>query len=116
MGEGQWLVHNACPPYNRNAFGDFDPKVRKYVFERDNYTCQYCGKRGGDLTLDHVYPVKKIWEDGAWKWSDAERNRWFNDPNNLVTACPTCQSQKGASDPFDWLLKLFIGKKGTGMK
>lgn len=64
--------------------------------------------------MDHVYPVKKIWEDGAWKWSDVERNVWFNNPDNLVTACPSCQSQKGASDPFDWFLNLFTGKKGTG--
>jgi 5-methylcytosine-specific restriction endonuclease McrA len=27
---------------------------RQSVFERDNYTCQFCGKHGGDLQADHI--------------------------------------------------------------
>jgi hypothetical protein len=27
---------------------------RKAVFERDNYTCQICGRRGGILNADHI--------------------------------------------------------------
>lgn len=27
---------------------------RESVFERDDYTCQLCGKRGGDLQADHI--------------------------------------------------------------
>ena len=30
--------------------------TRREVFRRDNYTCQYCGKREGNLTVDHVTP------------------------------------------------------------
>ena len=29
---------------------------RKQVFKRDSYTCQMCGKRGGDLQADHIKP------------------------------------------------------------
>lgn len=29
---------------------------RKAVFERDNYTCKLCGKRGGILNADHIKP------------------------------------------------------------
>lgn len=29
---------------------------RKAVFMRDNYTCQMCGERGGELQADHVKP------------------------------------------------------------
>ena len=29
---------------------------RKAVFERDDYTCQDCGKRGGKLNADHIKP------------------------------------------------------------
>ena len=27
---------------------------RRNVFERDDYTCQICGKRGGELNADHI--------------------------------------------------------------
>ncbi|MCL4458745.1 MAG: HNH endonuclease [Chloroflexi bacterium] len=60
------------------------PKVklsRREVFLRDNYTCQYCGTKTRDLTLDHVVPRnrggKHVWE-------------------NLVSACKFCNHRKGS--------------------
>jgi 5-methylcytosine-specific restriction endonuclease McrA len=54
--------------------------TRREVFRRDNYTCQYCGKKTSDLTIDHVIPRhmggKHIW-------------------NNVVAACPVCNHRKG---------------------
>ncbi len=54
--------------------------TRRELFRRDNYTCQYCGKRDFHLTIDHVMPRhlggKHIW-------------------TNLVTACSTCNHRKG---------------------
>jgi len=29
---------------------------RESVFERDNYTCQFCKKKGGNLNADHIKP------------------------------------------------------------
>jgi 5-methylcytosine-specific restriction endonuclease McrA len=53
---------------------------RKEVFIRDNHTCQYCGLRTRDLTLDHVIPRSK---GGAHSWE------------NLVSACRGCNHKKG---------------------
>lgn len=54
--------------------------TRREIFRRDNYTCQYCGRRSGEMTVDHVLPRhlggKHIW-------------------TNVVTACPACNHQKG---------------------
>lgn len=53
---------------------------RRSVFARDNYTCQYCGYRGHDLTVDHVIP------------------RRYGGPNtwdNLVCCCKKCNTKKG---------------------
>ena len=54
--------------------------TRREVFRRDNYTCQYCGKREGSLTIDHVIPRHM---GGRHIWT------------NLVTACSTCNHRKG---------------------
>tara|TARA_R110000824_G_scaffold177897_2_gene357410 strand:- start:1046 stop:1543 length:498 start_codon:yes stop_codon:yes gene_type:complete len=55
--------------------------IRKNVFWRDGYTCQYCGSKfkNSELSLDHVKPKsrggKKIW-------------------SNIVTACHRCNNKK----------------------
>src|SRR5687767_4907706 len=41
--------------------------TRKEVLVRDDHSCQYCGRRGHDLTLDHVMPRHRggqhVWEN-----------------------------------------------------
>ena len=54
--------------------------TRREVFIRDNYTCQYCGRQAGDLTIDHVVPRSR---GGQHTW------------DNLVSACKTCNHRKG---------------------
>lgn len=55
--------------------------VRFEVFKRDSFTCQYCGKKVPDVTLEieHIKPVSK---GGT------------NDLLNLVAACEDCNSGK----------------------
>ena len=58
------------------------PKLRFEVLNRDNFACQYCGRRAPDVVLhvDHVHPVA---EGGT------------NDLSNLRAACQPCNSGKG---------------------
>ena len=54
--------------------------TRRAVFARDAWTCQYCGHRRGNLTVDHVVPRSK---GGASSW------------DNIVTSCAPCNRRKG---------------------
>jgi len=58
-------------------------KLRFQIFERDSFTCKYCGKGMPDVILevDHILPVSKGGD---------------NDPLNLVTSCRDCN--RGKSD------------------
>lgn len=58
---------------NSARYGDW----RKQVFERDNYTCQSCGERGGKLDADHIKP-----------WALFPESRY--DLNNGRTLCRPC--------------------------
>ncbi|HZS00295.1 MAG TPA: HNH endonuclease [Chloroflexota bacterium] len=54
--------------------------TRREVFLRDNFTCQYCGTRSKELTLDHLIPRHR-----------GGRHCW----DNLVSACRSCNHRKG---------------------
>jgi 5-methylcytosine-specific restriction endonuclease McrA len=73
------------PPRYHIAFN------RRNVFRRDNHSCQFCGKVGGDLTLDHVVPRSR-----------GGKNSW----ENIVTACRECNSKKRDRTPFEAKMKL----------
>lgn len=55
--------------------------VRKYVFARDKYQCQSCGKTSSQtkLTVDHIIPLARGGQ---------------NDISNLQTLCFTCNQEK----------------------
>jgi 5-methylcytosine-specific restriction endonuclease McrA len=57
---------------------------RRNVLHRDNYTCQYCGERRHDLTIDHILPRSK---GGIDTWE------------NVVAACLKCNVKKGDRTP-----------------
>ncbi len=65
--------------------------TRREIFRRDNYTCQYCGRHGADLTLDHVLP-KHLGGEHAW--------------DNVVAACPSCNHHKGGRKLDEAHMKL----------
>lgn len=65
--------------------------TRREVFLRDHHTCQYCGTRGRDLTLDHVQPRHR---GGRHSWE------------NLVSACRACNHRKGGRTPDEARMQL----------
>jgi len=58
--------------------------TRLEIFNRDQYTCQYCGKETKQLTLDHVIPR---YQDGKHSWE------------NVVSACMPCNRRKAGRTP-----------------
>lgn len=62
--------------------------VRTRIFGRDNYTCGYCGVRGGDLECDHIIPIVR---GGS------------NEDDNLKTACRACNQAKGTKLISEWV-------------
>jgi 5-methylcytosine-specific restriction endonuclease McrA len=68
-----------------------------FLFARDDYTCQYCGRRKSDLrgrqflTRDHIRPLSR-----------GGLNTW----DNVVTSCSTCNNRKGGRLPSEAGLAL----------
>lgn len=67
--------------------------TRKNIYDRDNYTCQYCGKRFSteDLNIDHVLPRSR-----------GGKNSW----GNLVCSCIKCNRKKKNQTPKEAGMKL----------
>ena len=74
-------------PYSRPLANEWRV-IRTAIFERDNYTCTYCGAHGVKLECDHIVPVSK---GGS------------SDPDNLTTACYPCNRAKAGKALDAWL-------------
>ncbi|WP_331050830.1 HNH endonuclease [Gemmatimonas sp.] len=63
-----------------------------FLFARDDYQCQYCGRRSNELktreslTRDHLIPMSR---GGTNEWS------------NVVTACSSCNTRKANRLPSE---------------
>jgi len=57
-------------------------KMRFEIFKRDNFICQYCGRKAPnvELQVDHIYPKSK----GG-----------ISEKENYITACQHCNIGKG---------------------
>lgn len=54
-GSGHPMWKGGVTPIHRSIRTSISyKKWRKSVFERDDYTCVWCGKRGGELNADHI--------------------------------------------------------------
>jgi 5-methylcytosine-specific restriction endonuclease McrA len=63
-----------------------------FLFARDEYTCQYCGRTSAELkhreclTRDHLIPISR---GGSNEWT------------NVVTACSSCNTKKANRLPHE---------------
>lgn len=55
------------------------------------------------VTVDHVVPLLDAWRTGARAWDDDERERFANDPLNLLAADEAATRAKDARDASAWL-------------
>lgn len=68
-----------------------------FLFARDDYTCQYCGRHKSELrgrqflTRDHIRPISR-----------GGSNTW----DNVVTSCSPCNNRKGGRLPAEAGLAL----------
>ena len=68
-----------------------------FLFARDRYSCQYCGRHRRDLgyreslTRDHIVPLSR-----------GGNNRW----TNVVTSCSRCNLRKGNRLPSECGMRL----------
>ncbi len=65
--------------------------TRFEIFNRDQFTCQYCGKQTRQLTIDHVIPR---YQGGKHTWE------------NVVSACVSCNRHKAGRTPGEARMKL----------
>lgn len=84
----------------RKTQRQIDNLMQWQVFMRDGYRCQYCFREGIPMSVDHIL----IWENGG-----------PTIPDNLLTACKSCNRDRG-SMPFDqWLNSPMFAKKSKNL-
>jgi 5-methylcytosine-specific restriction endonuclease McrA len=83
----------------RRAGGRSYPAHRDWLLDHHGSVCAYCGRTiaPDEVTLDHVRPRKG--------------QTAYDRPDNLVLACPTCNSAK-ADTPF---LAFLLAKRSRGV-
>ncbi|MBI4186982.1 MAG: HNH endonuclease [Chloroflexi bacterium] len=101
MENGSGVIHSASavfsvPSVIRLAYRVKRPHAQRKltrfeVFNRDNYTCQYCSKQSRQLTLDHIMPRHR---GGQHTW------------DNVVSACVPCNRRKAGRTPEQAGMKL----------
>ncbi|WP_300499798.1 HNH endonuclease family protein [Marinobacter sp.] len=73
---------------------------------RGRWNDPYTGKvffDSSDVDVDHVVALKRAWDKGASTWSDNKRERFANDPINLLVVDDGTNQSKGAKSVLGWL-------------
>lgn len=91
---GRGMIHSASAAFELPSIIKLQymvkrprPRVslsKREILRRDDFTCQYCGRKSHHLTIDHVVP-RHMGGKHTWK--------------NLVAACSPCNRRKGGRTP-----------------
>lgn len=79
------ILHLVHRPWREKRLTRFE------IFNRDHFTCQYCGRRTGELTIDHIIPRHR---GGQHLWE------------NVASACVRCNRHKAGQLPWEAGMKL----------
>jgi Protein of unknown function (DUF1524) len=60
-------------------------------------------KTGEAVQIDHVVPLAYAWDMGAYAWTDAQRQRFANDPDELPVVQGKANEDTGDSPPGRWM-------------
>lgn len=64
---------------------------RSDIYERDDYTCQFCDKKGGEINADHIKPLHLILKENTIKTTEeADLCEELWNINNGRTLCIEC--------------------------
>lgn len=89
MSSGQvWTVGGGCE-VRRGQW--LDPYTGKVLVEAD------------DVGIDHLVPLFWAWQNGAWTWDDATRERFANDTANMYVVEMATIRAKAQAAPNEWM-------------
>lgn len=84
----------------RKSQRQIDSYVQWGVFQRDHYTCRYCGRTGIPLSVDHII----LWEENG-----------PTIPDNLLAVCKACNRDRGRMQYEDWINSPLYTKKSQNL-
>ena len=58
---------------------------------------------GAAVQIDHIVPLGAAWARGARDWPQSERERFANDPVNLLATSAAANESKSDQGPAEWL-------------
>lgn len=102
--------HSGCDTRNRliaASFNDveFKPRTRNCKvssgWRLDPYTCERITPQ--DSQIDHILPLHRSWNAGAWRWDIRRRQLFANDVSNLLAVSAKANESKGDSGLDSWL-------------
>ena len=79
-------------------FGKFPSETKRFIRERDNYTCQLCGRPA--IQIHHIYERSQAIKDG-WLFSD------IISQHNGVVVCQKCHQFLHQGNTWRQYVKYF---------